>query len=194
MSELLAKVPYKNGGSFDFYDDYLAFDGNEIDYDIIEGYSYHLQNTSQSVYFIPVANYTKMSVSFWVGGNRVVHFNRSASAAMLIKGDRQKTVELVFSELVKCIEALVAPIVVPKWIDRIRRGESLQVGGITISEDSITKKTAFGQKEMQEYGFYRIVQGSVYLYDPSGKIFTHAALSIINAPILPYLLDEFFGN
>lgn len=193
MTQPLATVPYAPGKSFDFYNDVVTFLKYEIAYDDIDGYSFGLLDKSYSVSYIPVGNSRSININFLVG-RRAVSFTKSASSPMLFKGDRHDTIQLIFSELVKCIETFVAPYVFEKLCLQLDEGASIKIGGLTLTNDSIIKKVPFGKKEMEEYGYTSIEQGYVKIHYPNGEVYDSISLSVMNAPMVPYILDKYFRD
>ncbi|MCX6727850.1 MAG: hypothetical protein NTX11_03505 [Candidatus Saccharibacteria bacterium] len=85
----IATVPYAPGKSYDFYSDHCVINGEEIEYDQIEGYGYLLTHKSNSVYFIPVANSTSFSFDFDLGGN-IFHSVGTRAMHYFSKGNNKR--------------------------------------------------------------------------------------------------------
>jgi hypothetical protein len=192
VSKKIASVPYEKNESFDFYEDKMIFDSKEIKYNILEGYGYLLTNGSTNIYGIPASNSTSFDIRFSVGGNKTIEFSKSTTSAMLFKGEKHDVVGLIYIELVKCIEAIIAPYIYQKLWDKLLSGNEIMIGGLTISIDSIRKKSFWGEKEMVQYGQTIIGGGFVTVKDANGKIFHSSSLCNINAPLLKPILDNIF--
>jgi len=191
MSKKLAEVPYDTGKSYDFYEDKLLVDYREISYGSIVGYGYLLTHKSNSVNFIPVSNSTTFTIYFDLGGEKF-QFGRYANGAMAFKTSKQKTVDLIFSEVYKCLEILIAPLVFEKCLNTLRGAGELKIGGLTISGTELSKKGLFGGVKtlpLSEYETTTIAQGAVKVYGRNKKLFFSCPLSVINAPLTGAILE-----
>lgn len=186
----LAVVPYDIDKSYDFYDDRLIVDGRTIEYDEIQGYGYLLTHKSNSVNLIPVSNSTTFTVYLDLG-NEIFQFGRYANGAMSFKTNKQKTIDLIFSEVYKCLEILIAPQVFSKCKDVLRSNGELKIGSLTITRHEIIKKSTFGTKSLplSEYLQTTVGQGMVKVYGQNNKMFFSCALSVINAPLIGPMLN-----
>ena len=186
----LAVVPYDVDKSYDFYDDRLIVDGRTIAYDEIQGYGYLLTHKSNSVNFIPISNSTNFTIYLDLGGE-TFQFGRYANSAMAIKTKKQKTIDLIFSEVYKCVEILIAPLVFAKCKEVLRNNGELKIGTFTITRHELIKKSLFGSKTLplSEYGQTTVGQGMVKVFAKNNKLFFSCALSVMNAPIIGPMLD-----
>lgn len=192
--EKIATVPYAQGQAYDFYEKGCVIDGEKIRYDDIKGFGLLLTHKSNSVNLVPISNSTSFSVEFDLG-DRIFHFGRSSSNAMLFKSKKQKTIDLVYSEVVKCIEALIAPRVLEKCLHEFKTNGQLKIGDLTITTTKLIKKGMFGSKELpiEEYTDTRVNQGRVSVLNKKGKAFYTVSLSGINAPLIQPIMDILLG-
>lgn len=197
----VASVPYAVGEAYDFYDDRLIIDGTEILYHEILGYGYLLTHKSTSINLIPAANSTSFNVTLVLNDGQKFKFGRHAGSVMYFKTEKQRTVDLIFSEVIKCIEVLVAPNVYEKLINYLAQdGASIQIGKLIITKQGLTYKRNWGKKYLypDEYYGADITQGQVHVWGvdrrKGSKKFFSCTLSYINAPLLPYILNTLFGQ
>jgi hypothetical protein len=187
----IASVPYAPGLSYDFYDDKLVIGSDEIAYSDIDGYGFLLTHRTQSVYFVPVANSTKFTILLDLGDKGIYKFGSNSAGVSAFRTDKQKTMDTVYSETVKCTDALIAPIVIEKMFNTLKEGGEVTVGRLTIRPNQLIKKTTFSTKELplSKYSAYKFAQGRVNLYQNDKKGAFHSdLLSTINAPLLPTFL------
>ena len=194
--KLLAQVPFAPEESFDFYEDRLVVNQDEYLYENIEGYGFLLTNKSQSVNFIPIANSTVYELNIFEKGQRYT-YSKNAGNAMLFKNNKQRTVAVIYVELVKCIDTFIAPHVYQKVIKDYEENEHIVIGGLTLDGDAIIKKGAFGRQKELSLGYYtgtRIEAGQVKICGPGNKIFYQCALSQYNAPLAGPILNTIFDS
>ncbi len=189
--EPLAVIPYSKNKTIDFYEDRFNFKNNEILYESVNGYSYSITHTTGSIYFIPLANSTRLNLSIDDGTKKLKTFSKEIASGFIYKGKGQLTVETIFSELVHCLNTFIAPIVYKKLVEEIVEYGSANIGNITIQKDSLSTKGLFKEKELSyaDYGETIINQGVVYVKSKNGKVFYSCALGVMNAPLLPVLID-----
>ena len=111
---------------------------------------------------------------------------------MRFHSQNQADLDVIFSEIVKITDAILAQPTVNRLYRSVTSGESLNVGGLIIEEDSLRVKGMFKEKEMEEYGRTYIHAGYVTVEDARGKQFFSTSLGTINAPLLGSLLDALF--
>lgn len=192
----VAVVPYAPGKAYEFYDDRLIVENKVIHYSEIRGYSYILAHKKTSIDLIPAGNSTNFTVYFDIGQKKPFNFGRSASGLMYFKTDKQRTLDVIFSELVRCIEALIAPDVFRKLvIPVVTENKPLTIGKLTITKAGLTKKTTFGQKNIiaSDIGWAGIQQGYAIIKDGRNKAFFSCHLSTMNAPLIPDILNALYG-
>lgn len=193
--ERIATVPYAPGQAYDFYEDRLVVNGSEILFEDIDGYSYSLTHSSQSVYLVPVANSASFSINIDVGNKKPFSFGRRASAPMLFKTEKHRTVDIIFAEVVKCLDVLVAPFVLRKLGRELDETSAIHIGNLTISTDGLQTKGFRKVKRLPSgsIGSCKMAQGFVRVSDKNGKQFFSCSMNVINAPLLPDILDALFG-
>lgn len=193
--KLLAQVPYDTEKSYDFYEDRLVVDGSEFKYEDIDGYGYLLMTKSTSINLIPVGNSTSYSFHIFEG-DQEYRYDKSAGNVMLFKNKKQKTINVIFTELVTCVQTFIAPGVFAKNLNLFKEQGWLTLAGLTLSEDTLIKKTMFGQKELHlsEYGQTVIAAGRVKVYNANNKLFYDGSLSEYNAPLMGAILDTLVGK
>jgi len=192
----VAIVPYAPGRAYEFYDDRVIIDDTIIHYSEIKGYSYLLSHKKTSIDFIPAGNSTSFTVYFDVGQKKPFHFGRSHSSVMYFKTDEQRTLDVIFTELVRCIEALIAPDVFKKLVlPIVAENMPLTIGSLTINQAGLTKKTTFGQKSIyaSEIGWAGVHQGFAIVKDSRNKNFFSCSLSTMNAPLIPDILNALYS-
>lgn len=192
-TELLASIPFAKGKAIEYYTDRVIFNRSEIFYDDITGYSYSLTSFSQSIYFIPAYNSKTVTLSFSLG-NDAKPKTISIKADMIsgFRTQRQADLELIFAEIIRVTDAILAQSVLNKLYSRVHDGESLNIGGLIIEKDSIKRKGMFKEKELEQYGRTSMQAGQVVVEDNEGKQFFSTTLGNINAPLLGSLLDALF--
>jgi len=192
----VAAVPYAPGRAYEFYDDRVIIDDAIIYYSEIIGYSYHLTHKKTSVNLIPAANTTSFRVYFDIGERHPFNFGKSSSSVMYFKSDKQRTLDVIFTELVRCIEALIAPEVFKRLIlPIVTENKALTIGKLTINQFGLSKKTNFGNKSLyaSEIGSSSIRQGYAIVSDYQDKNFYTCHLSTMNAPLLPDIINALYG-
>jgi len=192
-SELIASIPFDEGKEIEYYEDRVIFNRNEIFYEDITGYAYSMTSFSQSVYFIPAYNSKTVTLSFSVGDDtKPISLVVKAEMLSGFHNQRQADLEVIFSEIIKITDAILAQAVLNKLYHRIKQGESLSVAGLIVEEDSIRRKGLFKEKELEQYGRTYLRAGQVIVEDGQGRQFFSVSLGTINAPLLGYLLDALF--
>lgn len=193
--KLLAKVPYDVDKSYEFYNDRLVIEEAEYFYKDIDGYGFGLTHSSTSIYLVPVGNSSSYIFRLWIG-DKMYGLNKSASNVMLFKNKKQRTIDMIFSELVQCVEAFIAPEVYKKNIDLYFEQGWINLGEITLRDGVLYKKGFFGTKELSlnEYGFTSIQQGTVNIYNSNKKLFYSCSLTEYNAPLIGVFLDALTGR
>jgi len=192
-NDLIASVPYAEGKSIDYYDDRIVFNHTEIFYDDITGYGYLLSTYRSSINMIPISNSKTVSLSISTGDDRkAVVFSRKYEMPMWFHSKKQADLDIIFSEIVKITDAVLAQRVINDLYCRVRKGESLNIGGLIIEENSVRKRGTFKEKELEQYGRSYISAGQVFVEDGEGKHFFSVSLGSINAPLLGSLLDAIF--
>jgi len=195
VSELLASVPYAQGEAVEFYDDCVVFNSKQLKYKDITGYGYLLLNRSTSVLYIPIFNNRSIALSFSMGDDsKPTIFRREITNFLLMHSERQNELNLIFSELVKLTEAIIAPLVYKSLMRAIKTGETVNLAGLRIGKDSVSRSGLFRSKEMDQYGYTSIGYGQVVVKDGAGNVFFSASLATINAPLVKPILDSLFGG
>ena len=192
----LAVVPYDTGKSYDFFEDKISFENGSIYYKDIRGFGYLLSRTKNSIDFIPTYNSSEYRVKFDIGESKPLVIGKSASAPLFLKTNKQQTINLIFVELVKCIDALIAPSVFVKCMESYRKNGSISIGDLTITEHGIAAKSTFRTKTLLagDYSGTTAHQGHAYIANSEGKIFKSISLLEINAPLLQPILDTLYSN
>ncbi len=192
-NELVASIPYAEGKSIDYYDDRIVFNHKEIFYDDITGYGYLLSTYRHSIDLIPTHNSKTVSLSISTGNDKKpIVFSKTHTMPMGFHSQNQDDLDIIFSEIVKITDALLFRNILNDLYSRVKRGESLNISGLVIEEDSIRKRGMFKEKELEEYGQTYIRAGYVIVADGHGKQFFAMSLGAINAPLLGSLLDALF--
>ena len=192
-SELVASVPYAEGKSIDYYEDRIVFNNKEIFYEDITGYGYLLSTYRHSINLIPTYNSKTVTLSISTGDDkRATVFSREFAMPMRFHSQKQADLDVIFSEIVKITDAILAQRVVNELYRKVRNGETLDIGGLIIEEDSIRRKGTFKEKELDEYGQTLIHAGHVFVMDGQNKQFFSMSLGAVNAPLLGSLLDALF--
>jgi hypothetical protein len=194
--KLLAQVPYAPEESFDFYDDRLVINQDTFLYGDIEGYGFLLTNKSQSINFVPISNSTSFELNIFENKQKYT-YSKNASNVMLFKNNKQLTVNLIYTELVKCIDAFIAPYVYQRVLKDYEESERIVIGGFTLDGDVMIKKGAFGGQKELNFGYYtgtKIVAGQVKICGPDNKVFYQCSLSQYNAPLAGPILDTIFDR
>jgi hypothetical protein len=195
VSELLATVPYAQGRAVEFYDDCVVFNSKQLNYEDITGYGYLLLNQSTSVFYIPILNSRSIKLAFSTGDDsKPTFFQREITNFLLLHSERQNELNLIFSELVKLTEVIIAPLVYENLIKAIRAGETVNIAGLHIGKDSVSRSGTFRSKEMEQYGYASVGYGQVVVKDGEDKVFFSASLASINAPLIKPILDSLFGG
>lgn len=187
----IASVPYAPGLSYDFYDNKLVIGSDEIAYRDIEGYGFLLTHKKQSVNFIPIANSTRFTFLLDLGDDGIYKFGSNSSGISAFRTNKQRTMDTVYSETVKCMNALITPMVLEKMFNTLDEDGEVRVGKLIIRPDELVKKTTFSSKDLplSKYSAYKFAQGKVNLYQKDKKVpFYSDFLSTINAPLLPDFL------
>lgn len=192
-TELLASIPYEKDKAIEYYDDCIVFNRSKIFYDDIAGYGYSLTSFSQSIYFIPTYNSKTVSLSFSLGNDtKPETISIKAEMAFGFHTQRQADLELIFAEIIRITDVILAQLVLDKLYARVRNGESLNIGGLIIEDNSIRRKGMFKEKELEQYGRTYTQAGQVVVEDGDGRRFFSTTLGNINAPLLGFLLDALF--
>lgn len=192
-NDLVASIPYAEGKSIDYYDDHIILKNKAIYYEDITGYGYLLSTYHKSINFIPIANSKTVNLSISTGNDRkAVVFSRKIEMPMYFHSKKQADLDVIFSEIVKITDAVLAQRVLNDLYRKVRNGETLDIGGLIIEEDSIRRKGTFKEKELEEYGRTLIHAGQVFVMDGQDKQFFSTSLGRINAPLLGSLLDALF--
>lgn len=192
-NEIIASIPYADGKSIDYYADRIIFNNKEIFYDDITGYGYLLSTYRHSINLIPTYNSKTVSLSLSTGNDgKPTVFSRKIEMPMWFHSQKQADLDIIFSEIVKITDAVLAQRVINDLYRRVKNGETLDIGGLIIEEDSIRRKGTFKEKELEEYGRTYIGAGQVVVEDGRGKQFFSTSLGRINAPLLGSLLDALF--
>lgn len=191
---LIASIPYKNGKSIDFYEDRIILKNKEIYYDDISGYSFLLKSFQQSVYFIPIFNVRSVTFCISTGNDKkAVTFLRELLMPLWFHSRKQLDLDVVFSEVFKLSDALIAEHVLNKLMNQISDGESINIGGLIINKEYVKTQGAFKEKKLQNYGRTYMSEGSVIVEDDQGRMFFSTSLGTINAPLLQPVLDAVKG-
>jgi len=193
---LLASVPYAVGKSYDFYDDRLEVEDSIMYYNDILGYAYLLTRVSNSVNFVPTHTTTKFTVYLDYGASKPFSFGRSSSAPLASKSSKQKTVELVYSEVVKLLGYFIAPLVYEKCIQVLNDDGYIMIGKLEISYDGLFKKTLMSKKSLpkDEYLGSDVLQGKVRVFSNDQKVFYSCSLSEMNAPLISPILNTIYSD
>lgn len=193
--KIIASVPYADNASYDFYEDRMMDGEVEYLYDEIDGYGFSLTHHSTSIYYVPVSKSADFIFIFEVAG-QVYHLKGRSGGVMSFKNEKVQTNDLIFSELYKCVQTLIAPVIVKKCIDTFANTGRLSIDTLTITNEGIEKKQFFKSKILpfDQYHRTEISQGRVYIYSTKGKLFYNASTEDINAPLLGYILDILLGR
>ena len=192
-NELIASVPYAEGKSIDYYEDRIVFNNKEIFYEDITGYGYLLSTLHNSINLIPTANSKTVELTISTGNDdKPILFKKKVEMPFWFHSKKQADLDIIFSEIVKITDAVLAQHVVNELYRKVRNGETLDIGGLIIEEDSIRRKGTFKEKELDEYGRTLIHAGHVFVMDGQDKQFFSMSLGAINAPLLGSLLDALF--
>ena len=187
----IASVNISENESYDFYDDKLVIGEDEIPYQYIEGYGFLLTHRKQGVDFVPVANSTSFTIFLDLGENGVYKFGDRSFGVSAFRTNKQRAIDQVYSDTVKCIDSILTPMVLKKMLTTLKEDGEVAVGKLTIQPDTLFNVTSFRTKQLplQRYTSYKFAQGKVSLYE-SGKSlpFFSTYLSTINAPLLPAFL------
>ena len=184
-------IPYEKNKTIDFYEDRFCFAKYEILYESVNGYSYSITHTTGLVYFIPLANSTRIAFTIDDGSKKLKSFNKEIAAGLTYKGKGQARVETIFSELAYCLDKYIAPIVFRKLLEEIVEYGYVEIGGLKICKDHLAIKGFFKEKYLSysEYGSSITAQGTVTVYSKDNKYFFSCLIGVMNAPILGTLID-----
>ena len=192
-NDLVASIPYADGKSIDYYEDRIVFNSKEIFYEDITGYGYLLSTYRHSINLIPTYNSKTVTLSISTGDDRrAAVFSREFAMPMRFHSQKQADLDIIFSEIVKITDTVLAQRVINDLYRSVRGGETLDIGGLIIEEDSVRRKGTFKEKELEQYGRSYISAGQVFVEDGEGKQFFSTSLGRINAPLLGSLLDALF--
>ncbi len=192
-NELIASVPYAEGKSIDYYEDRIVFNNKEIFYEDITGYGYLLSTYRHSINYIPTYNSKTITLQISTGDDRkAAVFSRKVAMPSGFHSKKQADLDIIFAEIVKITDAVLAKQILQDLYRRVRHGETLNIGGLTIEENSVRRKGTFKEKELEEYGQTLIHAGHVFVMDGQNKQFFSMSLGAVNAPLLGSLLDALF--
>lgn len=188
---LLAQIPYGINKSYDFYSDRLISDDKEILYRDMAGYGYSLTNSSFSLNFLPIVNSTGYSFRIYTDHNSF-NFSKTGSNLMNFKNKKQKAMNIIFGEIVKCTDAILLPQILEGSLNNYRLGNPINLGTLTCVNGMLIKKTTFGQKELNlsDYGQTVLAAGRVKIMNKRGEPFYICSLDEFNAPLIGNILDN----
>lgn len=176
------------------------FEGNLIKvgnksffYADIDSIGYTLTQFTYTLYHIlPLYNSTSFVFSF-TSGKKITTIRKVAPSPFFFKGQRHKDIENTYGQLVNASKKHMQPLILKSLVTRIKNGETLHFGSLSISESSVKTKSGFAKsKELYQYGESNINYGYVNIFDKNGKHFDSVQLTTNNAPLIPYILNYFF--
>ena len=94
-----------------FYEHYLVYKGERINYTDIEGISYLLTRTTTTVYFVPAGSTSKYNIKIQANG-KTHKIEFSAGTFFIGKGKTEKEKDELFAKFYAVIENLIKPHVV----------------------------------------------------------------------------------
>ena len=145
------------------------------------------------MYFMPVYNSKTVMLQISTGDDKkATVFSRKVEMPSGFHSEKQADLDIIFSEIVKITDAVLAQRVLNELYRKVRRGETLDIGGLIIEADSIRKKGIFKEKELDEYGTTLIDAGRVFVMDGQEEQFYSMSLGTVNAPLLGSLLNILF--
>lgn len=168
----------------------------EVPYEEIEGVGYLLVRRRHYAYFIPVANTIEVTFNFFFrDGSRPRNVRRTATGAMLFETKKQKRLKQSFAMIVDNIDKNIKKLIVENLVDRIKAGEEISFGPITVSKDLVRLKRMLRKDaELMQYGYSKLANGKLVIYGADNKLFASLDLLQKNVPFVGDILDAVFGR
>lgn len=116
---------------------------------------------------------------------------------MNFKNDKQKTTQLVYEELTKCIDTLLAPTVFRNILNAYIAEGYVTIAELTIDSESLTCKAFFGKTKslpLEDYSHTNLSQGTVSVYGRNDKLFYSCNLNDYNAPLMSSVIGVISGQ
>ena len=126
-----------------------------------------------------------------LGENGIYKFGDRSFGVSAFRTNKQRAIDQVYTDTIKCIDALLTPMILKKMFNTLKEDGEVAVGKLTIQPDALINVTSFRTKQLplQSYTSYKFAQGKVHLYQKGKSLpFFSTYLSTINAPLLPTFL------
>jgi ribosomal protein S27AE len=195
----LITIEVSKSRSLAFYEHFLVYKGAQINYEKIQGISYLLTHTTNSVNLIPTHNSTSFEIKIEADG-KVHTVSSSATSAILFSGKSQKEKQETFGKLVYILDNLIKPFVLRNLVVKYEKDTLLKIGSyLSITPEGLSKKRMWRSPEVlpwNEYYNSALSKGSVSIYrvdeKKKYKVFFSCSMSTLNSVVLPELLGYLF--
>ena len=199
QKEPLVSVNISKSQTLLFYEDFLVYKGNRINYNEIQGISYLWTKTTTSVYFVPVNTSSKYSIEIETHG-RV--YDIDFSSGFLNFGQGEKEREELFAKIVHILDVVIKPFVITNLLLKyVQNGELFISDSLTINPTGLYKKRLWRSPDFlawRDYYNSTLFQGNVHIYkDDARKKYAPyfaCSMSVMNAVVMPDLLNFLFQN
>jgi len=201
MTEPLVSINIDKNQTLVFYNSHFLYKGKTINYKDVDGISYLLTTTKQSINFIPTAMSVSFEISFQSKGE-LYKANSSASSVMYFKSEKQKDKEQIFAKLVYIIDNLIKPFVLINLLIEYSRRNEIKLGdSFTVKPDGMYKKRFLRDPDLLPWNQYynsKLFKGKLYVfeedYNKKAKTYFTCPMSVMNSVIMPDFLNFLFQN
>ena len=189
MPQSLLKLGLSGNSEIEFFQNFLIYKGEKILYSDVDGIAYLYTKTRRSINLIPIGTSHSYYVSI-----------KARGIAHKITFSSEKNQD-VFNKLANAVEVLVKPFVVVNLLLDYIKNNRLEIGGLTITPEGISKKRTWRSPELLPWSQYYnsvINKGyvSVLKRDDKKKYvgFAGASMSSTNAVVLPDVMNFLFAK
>lgn len=154
-----------------FYEHYLVYKGERINYTDIEGISYLLTRTTTTVYFVPAGSTSKYNIKIQANG-KTHKIEFSAGTFFIGKGKTEKEKDELFAKFYAVIENLIKPHVVINLLLKFAKDKELKIDSLTITPQGLLKKRFWRDPELLPWDQYYnsiLQQGALHVFRDDQK-------------------------
>jgi hypothetical protein len=190
----LISIDISNSETVMFYNRYLLYKGNRVNYKDIYGIAYLLTHTTSRLNYAPIYNYASSKISLFANG-KTIDIKSFSISPMKFQINSQKEKQEVYFKLVSVLNELIRPCVLLNLLYEYTKGHSIDIGSLSISQDGLHVEGGFLKNPKLitwgENPEAKLAVGDLYLYKAgSYKSFFNCSMLELNAVLVPFLLNN----
>jgi len=187
-------IDISNSETVEFYNRYLIYKGDRVNYKEIDGIAYLHSRTTQSLNFVSLYNVANSKITLIAKG-KIINIKSFAISPMRFQTNNQKGKQTIFTEIVYVLDQVIKPCILLNLLFDYAKGISIKIGSLCIDQDGLYIEGGFLKNPKMitwsEYPKANLTAGNMVVYKGVGKnksFFTCSTLEI-NAVLVPDLLE-----